>query len=282
MTLTTTLASELTAEQVQSVLVQPLEQASTFLAAGPKIVDTAGPLRIPTLTGGTAPGWYGQNEQIAEDDVDFGEITLLPTTMKSVKVVSKFSNELTRQSVIALESAIRARVSRDVAAVLDAQFLSNSNGDAGTKPRGIFNYAGQTVEVDGALTLDHMIDADALALSAHVDTGALRWLLRPETLTALRKVEDNAGRKFFEPDSTRAGGLTFLGHSTIVSDRIPAGLAGLVNFGEIVVARDQAPSIKVLDQTWGDFDVVGLRTTARYDVAPVHSEAVIALTGITG
>ena len=39
----TTTASELTAEQVQSIRVRPLEDASQFLAAGPRIDDRPDP-----------------------------------------------------------------------------------------------------------------------------------------------------------------------------------------------------------------------------------------------
>lgn len=42
-------ATELTAEQVLTTLIRPLEDASRFLAAGPRIIDTAGPLRIPRM-----------------------------------------------------------------------------------------------------------------------------------------------------------------------------------------------------------------------------------------
>ena len=89
MAVSTATAPELTAEQVQRILVQPLQQASAFLAAGPRLFDSAGPLRIPKLGGPvTDPGWTGENELIPERDVDFDEITLLPSTMKSVKVLS--------------------------------------------------------------------------------------------------------------------------------------------------------------------------------------------------
>ena len=55
----------------------------------------------------------------------------------------------------------------------------------------------------------------------------------------------------------------------------------LVDFSQIVVARDLAPSVKVLDQTFGDYDQQAIRVVARYDVAPLNDDAVIALTGIT-
>ncbi len=47
MAVSTATASELTAEQVQRILVQPLEAASALLASGPRIFDSAGPVRIP-------------------------------------------------------------------------------------------------------------------------------------------------------------------------------------------------------------------------------------------
>ncbi len=99
MAVSTASAPELTAEQVQRILVQPLEATSQFLASGPRVPDSAGLVRIPKLGGPvTDPGWTGENELIPERDVSFDEITLLPSTMKSVKVLTRFSNELARQS----------------------------------------------------------------------------------------------------------------------------------------------------------------------------------------
>lgn len=95
MAVSTTTAAELTAKQVQKILVQP----SVFLAAGPRIFDTNGsPVRIPKMGGPTSPDWIGENELITEKDVTFNEVTLLPSTMKSVKTITRFSNELARQS----------------------------------------------------------------------------------------------------------------------------------------------------------------------------------------
>jgi HK97 family phage major capsid protein len=85
----TTTAPELTTEQVATLLVQPLEAASVVLAAGPCIFDTSRPLRIPKLTGSAAPDWIGEGEQITEKDLTFDELTLLPDTLKSVKVISR-------------------------------------------------------------------------------------------------------------------------------------------------------------------------------------------------
>ena len=47
------------------------------------------------------------------------------------------------------------------------------------------------------------------------------------------------------------------------------------------VARDQAPTVKILDQTYGDYDQMAIRVTARYDAAPLNPEAIVVLRGIT-
>ena len=283
----TTNATELTAEQVQSVLVAPLEAKSVFLSSGARIVDTAGPLRMPKGASPVTPDWYGQNEQIDESDPSFDELSLLPSTMKSVKVLTRFSNELARQSVIALDAALKSRLVKDVADVVDAQLLS-AGGDGITKPKGLFAYPGQTLPVAGALTLDHLIDAEGLALQADVNAEALVWVMTPREFTKIRKIKDGSQRYQLQPDPARAGGFTLFGHRVIVTKRVPdttggtpTARVGLVDFSQIVVARDVAPSVKILDQTFGDFDQQAIRVVARYDAAPVNDDAVIALTGIT-
>ena len=288
MAVSTTTAPELTAEQVQKILVKPLEQASIFLAAGPRIFDSAGPVRIPKMGGPISPDWIGENEQITEKDVDFAEIELLPSTMKSVKVITRFSNELARQSVVSLDAALRDRLVTDVPAKLDTQFLSAS-GDGVATPKGLFAYSGvQTVAVGGALTLDHLLTAWGLALSANVNMSALKWLLTPGDFVSLRKVKDNTGQYLLQPDPTADGVFRLWGAPVLISSRIPnttgspaTGRGALVDFSQIAVARDLAPSVKVLTETYADFDQQALRVVARYDAAPLNPEAIVTLTGIT-
>lgn len=289
MAVSTTTAAELTAEQVQKILVQPLEQASVFLAAGPRIFDTNGsPVRIPKMGGPTSPDWIGENELITEKDVTFDEVTLLPSTMKSVKTITRFSNELARQSVVALDAALRDRLVRDVAAKLDAQLLSAS-GDGITTPKGLFAYSGtQTVAVGGAITLDALLDAWGKALAANVNLAALRWVMQPREFVKLRKVKDTTNAYLLQADPTADGVFRLWGAPVSVTARVPdttggtpTARAALVDFSQIAVARDLAPSVKVLTERYAEYDQLALRVVARYDAAPLNPEAVVALTTIT-
>ena len=55
----------------------------------------------------------------------------------------------------------------------------------------------------------------------------------------------------------------------------------LADFSQIAVARDVAPSVKILDQTFGDYDQQAIRVVARYDAAPLNPEAVVKMTNVT-
>ena len=281
MAISTVNSPELTQEQVQKILVKPLEQASIFLAASPRIFDTNGSaIRIPKLGAPTTPAWHGQNELITEQDPTFDEVLLLPDTMKSVKVITRFSNELARQSVVALDTALQDRLVTDVASTLDTAFLG-STGDGISTPQGIFAWADtQELAVTTALDLDILLDAWGLALAANVNTASLQWFLRPTDFTALRKVKDTAGQYLLQPDPTADGVFRLWGSKVNISNRVPAGNAALLDMAQVAVARDMAPSVKVLTERYADYDQQALRVIARYDAQPLNAEAVIKITGL--
>lgn len=287
MALSTQTTTELTAEQVQKILVQPLEAKSVFLAAGPRIIDTTGPLRLPKAPGASDVSFVGENELIPEVDKDFDEVQLLPSTMKSLKTLTRYSNELSRQAVVALDQVLKDRLVADVAAKIDGQFLSAS-GDGVATPKGLFAWSGtQKLAVNGALTLDHLVDAWGMALAANVDMGGLKWFLQSGDFVALRKVKDQNGQYLLQADPTQDGVFRLWGAPVVISNRIPnttggtpTGRAALADMSQVAVARDAAPSVKILDQTYGEYDQQAIRVTARYDVAPLNPEAIVTLSGI--
>ena len=287
MAVSTANATELTQEQVAKILVQPLAEKSIFLSAGPRVFDTSGPLRIPKAGAAVDPSWTGENELIPEKDVDFDEVQLLPSTLKSLKVITRYSNELARQSVISLDQAIKDRLVNGVADKLDAQLLS-ATGDGITTPKGLFAYSGiQTLAVGGALTLDKLMDAWGMALAANVNMSGLRWVLTPGDFVALRKVKGTDQRYILNADPTADAVFRLFGAPVTVTKRVPdttggtvTGRAALVDFSQIAVARDMAPSVKVLTERYADYDQQAIRVVARYDAAPLNPKAVVALTGI--
>ena len=280
---------ELLQTQVAKVLVQPLEQQSLFLSSGVTIYDTSSPIRVPKMGGPTDVEWVGEAEEIPDDEtVEFDEVTLLPSTMKSIKTIVKASNEMFRQSVISLDAAMQNRIVTDVSASLDTQLFSAS-GDGITKPKGLFAYSGvQSVAVGGQITLDALLDAWGKALTAHVNMSSLKWVMQGREFIKLRKLKDADNRYMLQPDPTVAGGFTLFGIPVLITNRIPdttggspTARAALVDFSQIAVARDLAPSITILRERYAEFDQVGIRVITRYDAAPLNPQSIVVLNGIT-
>lgn len=278
-------AAQLTAEQVSTILTKPLEQRSIFMAAGPTIFDTNGsPVRIPAMPASQQDElqWVGENELIPEVDPEFGETELLPSTMKSVKTITRYSNELARQSIVSLDKVLQDRLVADVAGKLDAQFLS-AEGDGITTPRGLFAYEGvEDVAVSGEFNVDTLLAAQGVALEANVDLSRLALFVRPGDLMALRGLKDNDGRYLLQWDATEAGGYRILGMNALVSAHVPEGRAAIADMSQIAVARDLAPTVKILTERYADYDQQAIRVVARYDAGPLNPAGIVTMSGIGG
>src|SRR5829696_9455915 len=79
---------------------------------------------------GASVGFVAESAAIPEADVDFGEVTLMPSTLKSLKVLIRFSNELLRQSVVALDAVLKQRLVTDVSNALDDALLTGARPSA--------------------------------------------------------------------------------------------------------------------------------------------------------
>lgn len=280
-------SQELTTEQVVATLIQPLESASIVLANGPRVYDspTGDPLRIPSLVSTNDAAWHGENEQITEGDADFGEVTLLPTNLKSVKVIHRFSNELARHSVVSIANTMQAAFVKRVADKIDNAFLTGVatlDGNGNRTPIGLLNQPGiQTaaLTVTTAALVDSVIGAVGKLLTAEItDFGSCRWFLNTADFLKLSKVKDSENKGFLQPDITKPGVFTLYGIPVVVSSRLPAGSGLLADMSMVAVGRDLAPSVRLLSERYADFDQLGLRVTARLDIALLHPEGVVKLT----
>lgn len=281
--------STLLQSQVADVLVQPLAQESTFLAAGPQIFDTSDQLRVPRIASGVAAGFYGPGEQISDGDVSFDEVVLLPSTLESIKVLVRFSNELARQSVVTLDATLKQTLVTNVAEKLDAALWDGTGADNTIK--GILRQSGVatgTLDLDDA---DSLIDGLATAQGNHVKPT--HWVMTAASFAKLRKLkvavpdETNGVAEYkqylFDPSTIQNGtAFQLFGLPVIITDNIPAvstkNRVALVDFSKVAVARDLNADVKVLDQTWGNYDSVGIRVVTRYDVGLLQAKAVTVLT----
>lgn len=281
--------AELTREQVVSILVEPLLAQSVVLAAGPRIFETSGgaPVRVPTIdvyhlaaggqTNASATFWVGENTLIPESDPTYGEVVLLPSSLKSVKVLHRFSAELARHAVVNIAAALQAAIVTRVALAVDRAFLVGEGTNNTVK--GLTNFPGiLTRTYTTAPKVDDLHDAVGAAMAANASPS--RWFIHPDAFTTLRKQREGAGTGAYllQSDPTEANVFRLLGLPVSVTTQLPAGTILLVDMSQVAVARDLDASVKLLDQTYGDWDQLALRVVSRWDIAALNPEGVVRLT----
>lgn len=266
-------ANSLIQEQVASFLVQPLEKASVILNAGATLFDSSEPLRIPTITERFNPAWVGENELIPEDEVTTGEISLMPTNRKSIKVITRVSNELIRMATVSVSSVLEQRIVSDVRLKLDDALLSGDGLD--NSITGLLKQPGVTTGAFDATKPDTIIDGIG-ALNA-LEVTPNRIIVSGADFTSLRKLKDASGRYLLTPDITAGAVGSLFGIPVSVTNKLAAGTAIVADMSAIAVVRDIDPRVDILNERYADYDQVGIRVVTRYDLGLIRPYAVAVL-----
>lgn len=261
-------------DQVANMLVKPLESASVVLGAGAQIFNSSAPLRIPRLDSSGTVGFVGEGEQIPDTyTAGFSEIALMPTDRKSLKSITRVTNELVRMASSGVTTILQQRIVEDVRTELDEALL---NGD-GTDDTitGIFQQAGtQSATLDLA-DPDTLLDALALATGEEVTPN--RWFINAGDFYTLRKVKDGNGRYILQEDITADTRYALFGIPVTVSNRVPEGKAALLDMKQVAIVRDIDPQITILTEKYADTDETGIRVVTRYDLGLLNPKGVIIL-----
>lgn len=279
MAISTTEAQSLIQETIVPMLVEPLQAASVVLEAGPTIIDSSAPVRVPTLGDIGDPAWVGENELIPDTDtVDFGEIELLPTERKSIKTITRVSNELIRAATQNVSTILEARLVNDVRMKLDDGLLLGDG--VGNTITGIFNQAGTTQLEHAPADPDSYLDA--LAAASADESTPTTFYINGSDFYSLRKIKDANGRYIMTGGPAEGVPYTLHGTNVIVSNKVPAGKAALLNIKDVVVVRDLDPRVTLLTERYAEYDQVGIRVVTRYDLGLLRPSNVYILDSATG
>lgn len=273
MAIDSTTAAPLIREKVANMLVEPLSAASVVLDAGPQIIDSSEPVRIPTLATAFNPEWVGENELIPTETNSFGEIQLMPTNRKSIKTIVRVSNELIRMATVGVSATLQTRLVTDVRDKLDTALLVGDGLD--DTVTGLANTAGALTGVFDPTDPDSVLDAVATMSAVEITPNVI--YMNGADFFTLRKVKDNTGRALIQSDVTAGAVFRLHGIPVRVSSKVPAGAPMLVDLSKVVVVRDLAPSVDILTERYADYDQTGIRVRARYDLGVLHPSAVLVM-----
>lgn len=279
MAINSTDARALIQETIVPMLVEPLQAASVVLEAGPTIIDSSAPVRVPTLEDVGDPGWVGENELISDTDtVNFGEIELLPTERKSIKTITRVSNELIRAATQNVSTILETRLVNDVRKKLDDGLLLGTGAD--NTITGIFNQPGTTKLAYNPVDPDSYLDA--LAAASAAEATPTTFFVNGSDFYRLRKIKDNNGRYIMTGGPAEGVPYALHGTNVVVSNKVPAGKAALLNIKDVVVVRDVDPRVTLLNERYAEYDQVGIRVVTRYDLGLLRPSTVYILQAAAG
>ena len=282
MSLDTSTNSTLTQDVVERLLILPLTQRSTYLSQGfPVFVSDGQPIKVPSLSTLGTPGYVSEGSAIPTVTATTSEITLLPSTVHSIKVITKMTTEIVRQSVVNVESIFTTKLVSDVSRILD-EALWNGAGTAGA-PTGMANFAGvtSTGTAAGTLNADDLLDMQEDAMGAFVMPSSMTWAFSPANFTRIRKFADNYGARILQPSLAAGAPPTLLGAPYVITTHIPDSTILLFDPTQVAVGMDNRATVTLLSELYAGTDEIGLKVTARYDTAALNPKAVVKLTGIT-
>lgn len=274
MAVDSTSANTLIVEKVSSMLVEPLTAASVVLASNPTVFQSSEPLRVPTLTGNTNPDWVGENELIPEaDNLEFGEIELMPTSRKSIKTITRVSNELVRMAKVGVSDVLQRRLVSDVRDKLDTALLMGDGAD--NSVTGIINHDDVTRAAWDVADPDSILDG--LATLAASEVSPTRILMNGTDFFALRKLKDADGRGLLQSDLTAEATYRIHGVPVSVTNKLPAGTLVAANWADIAVVRDQDTTVRLDSSRYLEYDQTAIRVTARYDLGILRPAGVLVM-----
>lgn len=269
-----TTQSNLIKDQVSTMLVKPLEAASVMLASGATIFNSSAPLRIPRLDSSGTVGFVGEGEQIPDTyTMGRSEILLMPTERKSLKAITRVTNELVRMASAGVTQTLQQRLVEDVRTKLDDALLNGTGAD--NTITGLFN---QPETQKGVLDLadpDSLLTALAMAAASEVTPN--RWIFNGSDFFQLRAVKDNNGRYLIQETLQEGVQYQLFGIPVTVSNKVPAGKGALLNMKEVAIIKDVDPQITILTEKYADTDETGIRVVSRWDLGLLRPEGVIIL-----
>lgn len=279
---TATAGGHLVPTPTSAQLIDRARNTARVMQAGAVVVpmDTA-TLKVPRLTGSSAPAWRNENAAVAEGDMTLDAVTL---TARSMAFLVKMSRELVEDSSPGIVGVVERDLAAQVALEWDRVALRGSG--TAPEPRGVRNQTGVTITTHGAngsatsaLTWDFLIDAQAAVRTANFEPTAV--IDAPRTEQGLTKLKDLQNQYVRPPE-----GLP----QRLATNQVPTNLTvgTSTDCSEVYTGQwDQlyfglrtGPMFIQLVERYADVGQVALLVWMRGDIALAHGEAFVVDTGV--
>lgn len=247
--------------------------------------DSGNPIEWPTSNGTAEEGvLLGENQEAAEEDVEFGMETL--GAVKLTSKVIRVSNELLNDSGVNIEAFLANRIGQRIGRG-EAKYLVQGTG-AGT-PKQPTGLQAAVTGVTNAAANNGFTWQEVNALIHSIDpayrrAAGFRIGFNDNTLKLLTEMEDLQGRPLWLPAVAGATPATILGRQYFVDQGIAdiadnAKFMYAGDFQQFIIRRVRYMVLKRLVERYAEFDQTGFLAFHRFDCVLQDTAAIKALAG---
>jgi HK97 family phage major capsid protein len=288
--LTTTSASAVIGNNMQSTIAQALAPASIVISSGASVVSTvqAGALRLPVFSqaADASGGWTNEGSTYVVAEPQFGQVVIEP---KTIAVKLQISRRLLTNATPDIEREIRRHLFEALMRAVDKAAIAGSG--TGNEPLGLLNHPDVPVVAGGtngaAPTWDHVtqLEYEVASRNGRIENGA--FVMSAEVLRKLRRTPRGSGLGYIMENDSR-----LLGHPVRVSSHVPSNLVKgtgtnlsaivLGNWGDLLLAIWNAGAVDLLVDGVTQIRNGWIVLTARLDagVSPLHPQSFAKMTDI--
>jgi len=246
-------------------------------------------LSIPRATSAITVGHIGENSQLSDADVTFGQELL---QARKAYAMIRISREEVEDSDPDVEQWYISEVGMALAELVDQMVLEGSG--VNSEPLGISNRANvNTTALNAAPTYANVVDTVTRIQQSKIKVdNSWAWVMNPRDAGGLQQLEDTAGNLIWTTSELGMGAVNgqppmLNGWPVFLTNQVSIDTANnnetKIYFGkwkDVVVAVRKSIEIQMTDQRYWDFDQIAIRAILRYDVGMFRDESIEVLTDV--
>lgn len=275
-------------------VIELLRARAVVRRAGAMVVPMNGTTLIPRINAGTTAAYVGENENITQTDMAFGQIQL---NSRKLAAVVPISNDLLKANGPAADAIVANDLVAGMALTEDAAFL-RGDGTANA-PKGVYHWINSGNRTASAGTSLANIETDlkfclGALLNNNVRMLSPAWIMAPRSRMHLEFLRDATGFKAFpEVESMRLKGYPIF-ETNVVPTNLGGGTATelyLADMADAVIGEEQGIELKVSDVaayhngsqvvSAYSLDQTVVRAITKHDFCLRHDRSAAIVTGIT-
>jgi HK97 family phage major capsid protein len=273
---TTAGVSAISPDQIEQLIVLPVQSNSVAFQAATLVTTNATETRIPRVTEDPTAAWTAEGEEIGASDPKIDDIAVLPKKLAGLNIVS---NETLADTNPAADSIVGDGITRDIARKVDAAFFGSNTGNTAVQPAGLENVAATEVVAPTAWA-DADPFAEAISNAEGLGLVVSTFVANPNDALTLAQLKESStsNRPLLGSDPSTPTRRALQGVPLLVSPAVTEGTVWGIPSNRAIIVRRNDVDLQVDKSAYFTSDRTAIRATMRVGFAFTQPSAIQKIT----